>query len=146
MKGQVGIFWVYKGRLMALPIPLDQAETRGIMLDSPDAHVQVWPRMVARYKGEFPVLTILEYEEVPRGRVIFDTATRTFILYIDATLFIEAQSQRGPLPAVWEALRPAFKLDGQRVRFATDPHDCIQPWAEEDDDWDGDASDEDPLD
>lgn len=45
-QGQVGLFWFYKHRLMASPIPLDQAEVRGAKRDSPEAHIAVWPRMV----------------------------------------------------------------------------------------------------
>ena len=32
--------------------------------------------MVAQHQGERQILSILDYEEVPRGRTIFDTATR----------------------------------------------------------------------
>ena len=36
--------------------------------------------MMARYKAEWPILSILDYDEVPRRRVIFDTAMQTFII------------------------------------------------------------------
>ena len=114
---------------MAGPIPLDQAEARGAKRDSPEAHIAVWPSMVARYKAEWPILSILEYDEVPRGRVIFDTATQTFIVYMDATLFAEP---RLSLNVVREALSAAFQLHGQRVCFATDPHYCVDFWEEYD--------------
>lgn len=65
---------------------------------------------------------------MPRGRVIFDTATQTFIIYMDATLFADAAPERKPSLSVWNALSAAFQLDGQRVRFATDPHYRIDMW------------------
>lgn len=131
-QGQVGLFWFYKHRLMASPIPLDQAEARGAKRDSPEAHIAVWPRMVARYKAEWPILSILDYDEVPRGRVIFDTATQTFIIYMDATLFADAAPERKPRVAVRDALSAAFQLHGQRICFATDSHYCIDIWEEYD--------------
>lgn len=126
--GRVGLFWFYKHRLMASPIPLDCAESRGAKRDSAEAHIDVWPRMVARHKAEWPILSILEYDEVPRGRVIFDTATQTFIIYMDVTLFADAALEHKPRVAVWDALRAAFQLHGQRVCFATDPHYCVDIW------------------
>jgi hypothetical protein len=60
----------------------------------------------------------------------FDTATQTFIVYIDATLFVDAAPERKPRVAVWNALSAAFQLHGQRVCFATDPHYCIDIWEE----------------
>ncbi len=126
---------------MASPIPLEQAERRGTKRDSPEAHVRVWPRLVARHAAEFPILSILEYDEVPRGRVIFDTATETFVIYMDVTLFADAELTRGPIVPVREALRAAFQLNGQRVRFATDPHYRVDfPGANDDEDMDSDAS------
>lgn len=128
---QVGIFWCYKECLMARPISLHQAERRGTRLDSPEAHVTVWPRLVARYQGTFPALAVFDYDEVPRGRVILETATQTFFVYMDRTLFINAQPEGGPRPAIRAALFAEFALAGQRVRFETDPHYDIQPWNDE---------------
>jgi len=131
--GRVGIFWFHKGRLIARPIPLEQAETRSTRRDSPDAHVRVWPRLVARHAAEFPILSILEYDEVPRGRVIFDTATQTFFIYMDVTLFDHADPTKGPSTPVWGALRNAFELTGRQIRFATDPHYRTGLWDDNED-------------
>lgn len=133
MTGHVGIFWVYQTCLMAQPVPLERAQARGAKRDSPDAHVQVWPRMVARHRAERPILSILEYDEVPRGRVVFDTTTQTFVIDMDVTLFANAEPAQGPSVPVWDGLRVAFQLEGQRVRFATDPHYRVDPWGDEED-------------
>jgi hypothetical protein len=39
-RGCVGIFWAFKGHLMALPVALDQAERREGKVDSPHAHAE----------------------------------------------------------------------------------------------------------
>lgn len=133
MPGRVGLFWCYKDCLMARPIPLHQAERRGTRLDSPEAHVRVWPRLVARHRDRFPALAVFDYDEVPRGRIILETATQTFFVYMDRTLFMSDQPERGPRPAIRAALSAEFRLAGQRVQFATDPHYNIQPWDDEPD-------------
>ena len=97
--GRVGIFLYDKDCLMARPISLHQAERRGTRLDSPEAHITVWPRLVARYQGRFPALAVFDYDEVARGRVILETATHTFFVYMDRTLFLDDQPERGPRPA-----------------------------------------------
>ena len=95
--------------------------------------------MVARHQAERPILSILEYDEVPRGRVIFDTTTQTFVIYMDVTLFANAEPAQGPSVPVRDGLRVAFQLEGQHVRFATDPHYRIDPWKDEED-MEGDPS------
>ncbi|WP_200328430.1 hypothetical protein [Thiocystis violacea] len=124
---RVGIFWLYQNRPMASAVPLERADTRGTKGDSPEAHVAMWPRIVARHKAELPILSRLEYEEVPRGRRIFDTATPTVLVYMDETLFADTQPAREASAPVWEALRAAFRLDGQRVRFSSDLHYRVDP-------------------
>jgi len=122
-RGCVGIFWVFKGHhLLALPVALDQAEQRERKIDSPQAHVSEWPRLVSQHRKTLPLLSVLEYDEVPRGRVIFDILTQTFVIYMDESLFTKASSGLRADPSIAEALRTTFALQGLTVRFATDPH------------------------
>ena len=120
--GKLGIFWVFRGQLLSRTVSLTEAERRGNRLDSPLAHVSVWPGLVAAHRKSRPLLSVLEYDEVPRGRVIFDIRTKTFVVYMDASLFCTTGSRTSPVPKVAEALRTTFDLQGRAVRFATDPH------------------------
>jgi hypothetical protein len=120
--GTIGIFWFYKDQLLACSVPLTQAERRGQRLDSPLGHVSVWPRLVAQHRKRWPLLSILEYDEVPRGRVIFDLLKQTFVIYMDESLFVRSATGLRPEPGVAEALRTSFGLQEQQVQFATDPH------------------------
>ena len=120
--GKLGIFWVFKGQLLSRTVPIIKAERRAGRLDSPLAHVSAWSGLVAEHRQTHPLLSVLEYDEVPRGRVIFDIPTRTFVVYMDASLFRTTGSRTSPDPTVAEALRGTFDLQGRTVRFATDPH------------------------
>jgi len=131
-RGCVGIFWVFKGQLLALPVALEQAERREGTIDSPHAHVEQWPRVVARHRSALRLLSVLEYDEVPRGRVMFDIRRRTFIAYMDTSLFADQVAQT-PLEGVRVALEERFGLDGERVRYATDPHYRLTASEPEDD-------------
>jgi hypothetical protein len=131
-RGCVGIFWVFKGRLLALPVALDQAERREGKIDSPHAHAEEWPRVVARHRSALRLLSVLDYDEVPRGRVLFDTRKRIFIAYLDASLF-ESPVAGKPVASVRAALLEQFRLGGERVRYATDPHYRLPASEPEDD-------------
>ena len=80
----VGIFWVYAGQVFGALTPLSEAEL-GIpgMLDSPQNHVDAWPR-VRRFLPQH--LRDGEYFEIPRGRVLYSTTGLRAIVYMDATL------------------------------------------------------------
>jgi hypothetical protein len=92
----VGIFWgVRNGSELDLVTdytPLAQAKTYGDALTHPRGHAEVWDAM--RHLGTAgPARSGLpsaiwssEYDEHPRGRIVYDTITETFILYADRRL------------------------------------------------------------
>jgi len=92
----VGIFWgVRDGRKLNLVTdhtPLSQAEAYGDALTHPRGHSEVWdawqrlgPAGAARL-GLPAAVSCSEYDEHPRGRIVYDTITKTFILYADRRL------------------------------------------------------------
>ena len=76
---QVGIFWVVKGNLLIDGTPLSQAEPYGDHLTHARGHAEVWEQF--QQKGL--VFPEMEYEEVPRGRVMYHTKTKRFLLLAD---------------------------------------------------------------
>lgn len=76
---RVGIFWVVRGKLVIDSTPLGEAEPYGDHLTHPRSHFDVWGqwRLGGRVPGES------EYEEFPRGRVMFNTKTQRFTLLAD---------------------------------------------------------------
>jgi len=75
----VGIFWLLNGKLIIDSMPLGKAEPYGDHLTYPRSHIDVWGqwRLGDKVPGES------EYEEFPRGRVMYNTKTRRFTLLAD---------------------------------------------------------------
>jgi hypothetical protein len=78
----VGIFWLVGGILLIDKTPLSEAEPYGNCLTHPAGHVQVWKE----YQREGKVPLEMEYEEQPRGRVLFDTVINRFSILADVCI------------------------------------------------------------
>jgi hypothetical protein len=76
---QVGIFWLVGGKLLINSTPLSAAEPYGVHLIHPRSHLEGWTLL--QRTGKVPSES--EYEEFPRGRVIYGTKTRRFTLLAD---------------------------------------------------------------
>jgi hypothetical protein len=75
----VGIFWLVGDRLILDTSPLSEAEPYGDCLGHRTSHIDYWTAQ--QRLGAVPL--DLEYEEPPRGRVIYNTKTQRFALYAD---------------------------------------------------------------
>ena len=76
---RVGIFWVVNGKSLIDSTPLSEAEPYGDYLTHPRGHAEVWEQ----YQQTGAVPSDMEYEESPRGRVMYNTKTRRFTLLAD---------------------------------------------------------------
>jgi hypothetical protein len=86
----VGIFWLVQtsngeARPLAAGCPLDQAEPYGDCLTYGPGHYETWAHW-RRDKTMDPALRAIvrsyEYEDWPRGRIVFDRARDLFIMWI----------------------------------------------------------------
>jgi hypothetical protein len=75
----VGIFWAVDDKPLIDSAPLPEAEPYGDHLTHPRSHIEVWSQFQSR--GTAPAE--MEYEEAPRGRVMYNTKTRRFALLAD---------------------------------------------------------------
>jgi hypothetical protein len=92
----VGLFWVVtdcdKAVLIAHAVPLDQAEPYGDMLTVDTGHFEYWSKLGRRgvrglREAGIPTAPIWsEYEEWPRGRVLYDCTARRFVIRADRQL------------------------------------------------------------
>jgi hypothetical protein len=92
----VGPFWVVEegGRsvIIALTVPLEQAEAYGDMLTVDTGHLEYWSRLARRGDRALRAAAIptapvwSEYEEWPRGRVLYDCVARRFVIRADQQL------------------------------------------------------------
>jgi len=107
----VGIFWVYKGKVIGRAIPLDQGVASGDWIDSPDEHVTRWEREPA-----FSSLWKIGagYESVPRGRVVWFKREQKPVVYMDKKL-LRSESAKMKVAAF-------FDLDPATVQWNPDPH------------------------
>jgi hypothetical protein len=64
----LGIFWFVNGKLITDSSPRSEAEPYGNHLTHPRSHVEVWEKFAR--SGRVPRGS--EYEEYPRGRVMFE--------------------------------------------------------------------------
>ena len=112
MSGFVGVFWSVGGKLVWEKVSLDQAEEYGEFLTS-RGHYSVWSdwqdlTTKERRQREVPeTVAFSEYEEHPRGRVVFHSPSQTFIIYADRRLQKE-ETVNGLPPEKWSSLRYGF--------------------------------------
>ena len=98
----VGIFWVVQttageAHLFAAGCPLDKAEPYGDCLTYGPGHYETWAHW-CRDRTVDPALRALvrsyEYEDWPRGRIVFDRSRDLFIIYADRKLMASAMIVR----------------------------------------------------
>jgi hypothetical protein len=95
---QLGIFWLGQtsdgeARLLAAGCPLDQAEPYGDCLTYGPGHYEIWAHWRRARPVDPAVRAIVrsyEYEDWPRGRIVFDRARDLFIIYADRKLLTPA--------------------------------------------------------
>jgi hypothetical protein len=79
---EVGIFWELDGKLIIDGVLLDIAESYGRFLNYPRGHDELW----STYQLINVVPRDVEYHQAPRGRVVYDTVSQQFLLYVDACI------------------------------------------------------------
>ncbi len=119
----VGFFWFVPEtgvwHLVADRIPLAEAEPYGDCRTHPGGHYDLWTELAG--KGQswlkangFPTLIASsEYEAHPRGRVVYDTVSKGFVIYLDPRI---------SAPRFRACLVAAFGLTGRRLAFRRDAH------------------------
>jgi hypothetical protein len=118
---QLGIFWLVQTssgetRLLAAGCPLDQAEPYGDCLTYGPGHYETWAQW-RHDRTVDPALRALvrshEYEDWPRGRIVFDRSRDLFIIYAGRKLMTTATIAR---------LKTQFLLPTERIEIQSDFH------------------------
>ena len=110
----VGVFWVWRGHLLADRNALATADEFHGILNGAQDHVEVWPR----FQSQHPELRGTDYIEVPRGRVLYRRSSRKFTVYLDQSL---------ATPKVKADIVAGFGLPPNKVLFKFDPHYTVDP-------------------
>jgi hypothetical protein len=106
----VGIFWWFRGRLILDASPLSEAEPYGDCLTHRKSHIDYWTKQ--QHFGAAP--KDIEYEEPPRGRVVFDRKTERFMIYADRCILAKK--------AVVKQIKKAMHLPSEGTDVRTDDH------------------------
>ena len=85
---KIGIFWFFSDKIIGIAHEFNSNEKDSIgLIDSKYTHVEYWERI----KADIPELRYMEYDEVQRGRVIFDINKNKLIIYLDKKLLIKGK-------------------------------------------------------
>ena len=115
----VGIFWRICAVLVTDRSPLAEAEAYGDCLTHATGHDELWERWrrlgAARLaaRGRPAQIASTEYDEWPRGRIVYEQPARRFVLYADRRL---------QAPDIVAALKAAFWLIGAEAVVKSDLH------------------------
>ena len=107
---KVAIFWALKGRLLFHTTPVDEAEDYAHFKIHPASHIDHWSKL--QNAGTVPRDT--EYEEFPRGRVIYDQSNGQFTVYADKCILKES--------GLVKEIMTALELPNQKTKWASDEH------------------------
>jgi len=109
-QSMVGIFWLIGDRLILDMSPLSEAEPYGDCLGHPTSHIDYWTaqQRIGAVSRE------IEYEEPPRGRVVFNKKTQRFDLYADRCILKRK--------AVVKRIMEAMHLPASHTDIGTDGH------------------------
>jgi hypothetical protein len=107
---QLGIFWLVSSNLVIDSTPLSEALPYGNHFTHPRGHLEVWTQF--QQSGTVPA--DLEYEELPRGRVMYNTKTQRFSLLADKCILRD----KGIISKIMSALC----LPSENTDKGTDAH------------------------
>lgn len=107
---KIGIFWFYNQKVIGVAHEFNISEADSIgLVDSTFVHVEYWKIL----QHELPELCCLEYEDVPRGRAIFDCGKGKLIIYLDQKLLFKSKVEK---------IYSFFDVPDELVILRKDPH------------------------
>ena len=106
----IGIFWIYKSKIYAKTISKSQIKPINAFIDSDFAHYKEWDKISLQNRE----LYLYEYEDIPRGRVVYDIEKNQYIIYCNEMLLKDKISKN--------LILKEFKLTKKNFIFKEDEH------------------------
>ena len=106
----IGIFWIYKNQIFFKTQKLKDIKMVNGFKDSNLSHYQVWDEI----KNKHPKFYLFEYEDIPRGRIVYDTIENKFIVYCNKDILKNEVSKK--------LILKNFDLLNKKVVFKEDEH------------------------
>ena len=115
---RIGIFWFYRDQVFGRSCDLEEGHeyVPGI-LDAPYSHADLWENPHG-FTIPFAELRDAEYQDVPRGRVVYAREPQRAIVYMDESIGSKAARQ---------AVLDFFELSGARTEWRRDEHYTTDP-------------------
>jgi len=110
MSGDAGIFWADQGQLIMAAVPVADGTDDGRFANGPYDHEPYWAIVPRTHVHLWDV----EYHQIPRGRVLFNTSEHRFYGYLDKVLCTNP---------IKRTILEHFHLPRKHTIFRTDVHD-----------------------
>ena len=111
---KVGLFWGYREELYHHSVDVASGEDDGSFVNGRYDHVDYWPLLEQRHRH----LRVYDYEEVPRGRVIFIKDRGRYRIMCDKALIT---------PLYLGLIREVFDLHEEETEVLQDMHYTTDP-------------------
>ena len=106
----IGVFWVYKSQIYVKSIHIDKVKPIQGFIDSDFAHYQVWSEISLQNRDFY----LYEYEDIPRGRVVYNIEDNQFIIYCNKNILEDTVSKN--------LILERFNLLNEDTIFKEDEH------------------------
>lgn len=118
IEGRIGIFWLYQDAsgifIFGVRDNVQNGDVQHSMRDCSVTHIESWNKVRFNHRDRYPELAYIEdYEELPRGRVVFHKKGY-FIIYLGNEQYHDE--------AVRKEIIDYFDLTNSRVSFIVDEH------------------------
>ena len=80
----MGIFWHYKKKLLTYSFPVNEVPEQSGFIDVGMGHYDLWSTFQKLDRD----LKDVEYEELPRGRILYDVANKIYKVYASSTMIL----------------------------------------------------------
>ncbi len=131
MDGEVGIIFMRGNDLWIDATPISNAVDYGALKTHDTGHPAYWEQLQER--GAVP--RDEEYDEIPRGRVTYDTRRKTFLLFLDRCI----SKRPAMVSRIFATLHlppiPATEVGGDSHYVCPGCHPSPKDESDEDEDW-----------
>ena len=93
---------------LRIHITLSDIDSIGLA-DSNYAHIEYWKVLQSRMND----LKYIEYEEIPRGRAIFNSKLNKLVIYLDKSLLIRSKVEK---------ISQFYEANFEQIIIRSDPH------------------------
>jgi len=110
MDKNIGIFWIFENKIFSETQKINDIKTINGFKDSDLSHYQVWNKI----RNQHPKFYLYEYEDIPRGRVVYNVSKNKFVIYCNENILQDEILKR--------LILEKFQLLNEKSVFQEDEH------------------------